>query len=121
MGGAAMSRTEALPTMPVLMPAASIPLTEPGSSHPAPVLIMVPHVRPNPSRHLSLVGLHANVAAAESQYDAQDAACAGKSAWRAMHSWPVSFPAGLEPLDRRQFDPALRVSSALATDAAVRA
>ena len=56
MGGAAMSRTEALPTMPVLMPAASIPLTESESLQPAPVLILVPHVRPNPSRHLSVVG-----------------------------------------------------------------
>ena len=56
MGGAAMSRTEALPTMPVLMPAASMPLTESGFLHPAPVLILVPHVRPSSTHCLSFAG-----------------------------------------------------------------
>jgi hypothetical protein len=55
-GGAAMSRTEALPTMPVLMPAASMPLTESGFLHPAPVLILVPHVRPSSTHCLSFAG-----------------------------------------------------------------
>ncbi|MGO9810275.1 MAG: hypothetical protein ACLP53_05735 [Isosphaeraceae bacterium] len=51
-----MSRTEALPTMPVLMPAASMPLTESGFLHPAPVLILVPHVRPSSTHSLSFAG-----------------------------------------------------------------
>jgi len=51
-GGAAMSRTEALPTNPNPMP---MPLTESGFVHPAPVLIQVPHVRPNPTRGLHSV------------------------------------------------------------------
>jgi len=51
-----MSRTEALPTMPVLMPAASMPLTESGFWHPAPVLILVPHVRPSSTHCLSFAG-----------------------------------------------------------------
>jgi hypothetical protein len=51
-----MSRTEALPTMPVLMPAASMPLTESGFLHPAPVLILVPHVRPSSTHCSSFAG-----------------------------------------------------------------
>ncbi|MGA2699758.1 MAG: hypothetical protein ABSH35_01495 [Isosphaeraceae bacterium] len=51
-----MSRTEALPTMPVLMPAASMTLTESGFLHRAPVLILVPHVRPNSTRRLKFAG-----------------------------------------------------------------
>jgi len=51
-----MSRSEALPTMPVLMPAASMPLTETGFLHPAPVLILVPHVRPSSTQCLSFAG-----------------------------------------------------------------
>jgi len=45
-----MSRTEALPTMPVLMPAASMPLIESGFLNPASVLILVPLVRPSSTR-----------------------------------------------------------------------
>jgi hypothetical protein len=51
-----MSRSEALPTMLVLMPAASMPLTESGFLHPAPVLILVPHVRPSSTQCLSFAG-----------------------------------------------------------------
>ncbi|MGA9924623.1 MAG: hypothetical protein WBQ29_14575 [Isosphaeraceae bacterium] len=51
-----MSRSEALPTMPVLMPAASMPLIESGFLHPAPVLILVPHVRPSSTQCLSFAG-----------------------------------------------------------------
>src|SRR5271166_5332677 len=42
--------------MPVLMPAASMPLTESRFLHPAPVLILVPHVRPNSTGRLKLAG-----------------------------------------------------------------
>jgi hypothetical protein len=51
-----MSRSEALPTMPVLLPAASTQLTEAGFSEPAPVLILVPHVRPSPTRRANFAG-----------------------------------------------------------------
>ncbi len=51
-----MSRTEALPTMPVLMPAASMPLTESGFLHPVSILILVPHVRPSSTQCLSFAG-----------------------------------------------------------------
>lgn len=51
-----MSRSEALPTMPVLMPAASMPLIESGFLPPAPVLILVPHVRPSSTQCLSFAG-----------------------------------------------------------------
>jgi hypothetical protein len=48
-----MNRTEALPTMPMLLPTASIPRTEPGLLPAAPVLIRVPHARPIPTRRLN--------------------------------------------------------------------
>jgi hypothetical protein len=48
-----MSRTEALPTMPALLPAASMPRTEPGLLPPVPVLIRVPHVSPILTRWLN--------------------------------------------------------------------
>lgn len=56
MGGAAMSRTEALPTMHVPMPAASMSLTRPECLHPASVLILIPNVRPNATPHLKFAG-----------------------------------------------------------------
>ena len=55
-GGAAMSRTETLPTMPPLLSAATMPPAEPGHSHPAPVLIMVPHVVSSVPRRTNLDG-----------------------------------------------------------------
>jgi hypothetical protein len=42
--------------MPVLLQAESMPLTEPRFLHPAPVLILVPHVRPKPIRRSSRAG-----------------------------------------------------------------
>ncbi len=45
--------------MPVLMPAESMPLAGPGFSHPAPVLILVPHVRPSSTRHWKPAGFTA--------------------------------------------------------------
>ncbi len=54
MGGAAMSRTETLPTMPPLLSAATMPPAEPGQSHPAPVLILVPHVVSSAPRRTNL-------------------------------------------------------------------
>ncbi len=51
-----MSRTETLPTMPVLVPAELLPLTESGFLRPAPMLILVPHVRPSSTRRWKLAG-----------------------------------------------------------------
>ena len=42
--------------MPVLMPAASMPLTESGFLHPAPVLILVPQVKPSSTHGSSFAG-----------------------------------------------------------------
>ena len=71
--------------MPVLMPAASMPLTESGFSHPVPVLIQVPHVTPSSTHCSSFAGSTAASAAAEASAATKTPPAPGGAARRAIH------------------------------------